>query len=232
MTVVRVKVEERAVGDRDDASRTVDGESATGAVVEGVGDSVVGRVGIAGRSSQANGCSIGRVFSHRIGCRIAVADGSDIELVDIGQVDDKVLGRETAVIRGGPNRDRMTCRDFVIEQRGVGDGDRTGRGIDCKPPASIVIQRVGDGVSGCIGIGSGSSNVYCGAVRRVFGDGIGGGVGVGNRSDVELIDVVEVDGKDVGGEAAVAGGRSDGDVVAGCRLAVEQRAVGYRHHTS
>ena len=40
--------------------------------------------------------------------------------------------------------DRVLARDLVVEERAVGDGDETGRGVDGETAAGVVGKRIGD----------------------------------------------------------------------------------------
>ncbi len=78
-------VQQRAVGDRDDAAVGVDGEAAAGVIEQRVGDRVGGRVRIAGLGGDAHRGAVGGVLVDRIGGDIAVGRVADVELVDVVQ---------------------------------------------------------------------------------------------------------------------------------------------------
>ena len=59
----------------------MDGEETAGVAAQAVGDGVVGGVGIRGEGGDAHHGADDHVLVHRIGGRIGVADGADVELV-------------------------------------------------------------------------------------------------------------------------------------------------------
>ena len=83
--------EVKRTGHRDDTGARIDSESSTGITIERVGDLVGGTVEIGRESCQADHSPVGRVFIDGISCRVGVGDGSDVELVDIGQIDGERL---------------------------------------------------------------------------------------------------------------------------------------------
>ena len=64
----------------------------------------------------------------------------------------------------------MASGGFVVEQAAVGDRHDAGRAVDREPPASGIVQGIGDGVGGSIGIGGGSGNSDNRPVGRVLGE--------------------------------------------------------------
>ena len=109
-------------------------------------------VEVVGECGQSDDRTIGRVFVDSVGCRVGVGDGSDVELIDIGQVDGKDLSRETAVSRGGSDRDLMRDCVFVVQQAGVCHGHDASRRVDGEPSASRVVQRVSDCIGGGVSV--------------------------------------------------------------------------------
>ena len=108
-------VEQAAVGDRDDASGAVDRKASPGGIVQGVGDGVGRAVGIGCGSRNSDKRPIGRVFGEGVGGSVAVGDRANVELVDVGEVDGKGLGRPAAVGGGGPDGDGVAGGRFVVE---------------------------------------------------------------------------------------------------------------------
>ncbi len=87
MAGCRLAIEQRAVGHRHDARGSVDREPSTGVIIQRVGDRVVGRIGIGCQSGHANHGAVGRILVDRVGCRVAVGDRTDVEFVDVVDVD-------------------------------------------------------------------------------------------------------------------------------------------------
>ena len=213
-------VEQRAVCDRDHPAVGVDGEAAAGGVGEAVADSV-GTVGVGRQGGHPDGRAIGGVLGDAVGTGVAVRDGADIELVDIGQVHRKGLSAGRAVGRSGLDRDRVTGGGLVIQERAVGDSDNPAVGVDGEPAAGGVGQAVADRV-GAIGIGREGRDSDGGAVGGVFGDAVSRAVAVGDRADVGLVSIREIDRKCLSAGRTVGRGGLDGDRVAGGGLVVEE----------
>ena len=76
---------------------TVDREPTTGIVVQRVGDRVVGGVGVASQSGHADRRAVGGVFVNGVGRGVAVGDRSDVEFINVIDVDRHHGGVETAV---------------------------------------------------------------------------------------------------------------------------------------
>ena len=74
-------------GHGDDAGAGVDRESAAVVVLQRVGDRVGRRVGVAGRSGDADDRADDRVFIHCVGRAVGIGDRSDVEFIDIVDVD-------------------------------------------------------------------------------------------------------------------------------------------------
>ena len=217
-------IEERGVCHRDDTGVGIDGETATGVVVEGVGDGV-GAVGIGGQGGNAHGRAVGRVLGHGVRRGIAVGDGTDVELVDVAQVDREGLCAGRAIGAGGLDRHGVAGRVLIVEQRAIGDGDDAGVGIDGKPAARGVVEAVADRV-GAVGIGSEGGHADSRAIGGVLGHGVRRGIAVRDRTDVELVDIREIDRERLGRGRAVRRGGLDGHRMAGRIFVVEQRAIG------
>ena len=96
---------------------------------------------------------IGDVLVYGIGRGVSVADGADIELVGIGDSDGEALRVRRAIRRGGPNGDGLRR---IGRSRSIAAAVRTKPSLlDREAAAGIVVERVGDGVGGGIGIGRG-----------------------------------------------------------------------------
>ena len=141
----------------------------------------------------------------------------------------KVWVGERAVGDGGLDGDGVAGGGLVVEQRAVGDGDHAGGGVDGEAAAGIVGQRVGDRVGRpsasvakavmptAVPLAAFSATVLAAALVSV-------GPSRAAATSVTLMVKVWV----VNAPLRVAG--LHGDVVAGGRLAVEQRAVGDGDH--
>ena len=88
-------VEQRAIGDSDDAGVGIDREAAPSGIVEAVGDRV-GAVGVGGEGRHTNGGAIGGILGNGIGVAVAVGDRADVEFVDVGQRNREALRRADA----------------------------------------------------------------------------------------------------------------------------------------
>ena len=163
-------VQQRAVGDRDLAGAGIDGEAPAGIVDEAVGEALAG-IGVA-RDDAADRGAAGRVLSHRAATQGQILGG----LVQVVEVDREALDQGARIGAHGLNRDAVTVGRLVVQQAAVGDGDRTGHGIDGEAPAGVVQQAVG--------IAHGSAGqarpdaAHVGAIGRVLVDRA---AGHGNR---------------------------------------------------
>src|SRR4029079_687679 len=81
--------------------------------------------------------------------------------------------------------------------------------------AGVVVQRVGDSVVGGVVVLGEGGDADHGPDRRVLIHRAPGRVVVEWRGDVELVDVVDPDGEDLGGAGAIRRGGLDGDVKRG-----------------
>ena len=184
-------VEQRGISDGDDASVGIDGEAATGGIIEAVADRV-GAVGIGCQGGDAHGRAIGGIFSNRVGGAVAVGDGADVELIDIRKIDGEGLGRGRAVGARRLDRDGVAGRVFVVEQRAVGDGDHTGVGVDREASASGIVEAVADSVR-CVCVRRQGGNANSGAIGGILGDGIGSSIAVRDGPDIGLVGVAQID---------------------------------------
>ena len=167
------------------------------------------------------------VLVHRIGRSVAVGDRTDVELVQVVDVDRQHLVGERTVARGGPDRD-IAAGPVRLAVDGPGHGDDARVGIDGEASAVVVLQAVGDRIVRGIGVAGRGGDADRGADDRVLIDRIGRGVAVGDRADVEFVQVVDRDREHLVGERAVARGGPDRDVVAGAvRLAVDRPGHGH-----
>ena len=129
----------------------VDGEPAAVVVLQAVGDRVVRGIGVAGRRGHADRRADDRVFVHRIGRGVTVGDRTDVELVQVVDVDREHLVGERTVARGGPHRD-IAAGAVRLAVDGPGHGDDARVGVDGEPSAVVVLQAVGDRVVRGIGV--------------------------------------------------------------------------------
>ena len=195
-------VEQRAVGDGDDAGVGIDGETTTRRVIEAVADRI-GTIGIGCQGGDANSGAVGGILRDGIGRAVVVGDGADVGLVGVAQIDGEGLGAGRAVGAGRLDRDRVRGRGLVVQQRSVSDGDDAGVGIDGKPAAGGVVEAVGHRV-GTVVIDGQGGHAHGRAVRRILGDRVGGAIVVGDGANVELVDVAQVDREGLGARGTVA----------------------------
>ena len=201
-------VVERAI-DCHDTRGGMDGEQATGAIVERIGDRVVGCVGISSCDCNAYGGADGRIFCYGVGGSVAIADGTHVEFIDIVEIDGKHGTRRRSVSRCRPHCNVVRRRHFPIEQTAVQDCYDTRGGMDGKSSACVIEQRVGNGIGSRIGIGRVGRNAHQRSIGGVLIHCITGGVNIRRTTDSEFIDV----------------GKRDID-----RLRVDQRAIGGLHN--
>ena len=82
----------------------------------------------------------------------------------------------------------MRGRGLVVEQRGVGDRDRAGAGIDGEAPTGVVSQTVADRVGGVWVAGEGRHPDVA-AVGGALRDAVDRGIAVGDGADATFIGV-------------------------------------------
>ncbi len=179
--------------DGDFTRAAVDGEASAGIVVQCVGDGVGGGVGIGRLGRDADRVADRGIFGYRIRRGIRIADGRDVELIDIVQGDGVTLRGARAIGTGGPHGDVVRSGGFAIQQRTIGHGHDTGAGVDGEASRGVVVQRVGDRIGGGVRVGSEGSDANDGAIGRVLVDGVGRGIRIADGRDVEFIDIVQGD---------------------------------------
>ena len=105
-------------GNRDDACRRIDREAAAAAVVQRIGDCVVGRVGIGCEGGNTDEGSDGGVFQNVVRGRIDVRDRGDGEFVDVANRDRERRGAERTVRGCRANYDRGAGGRLAIHGAG------------------------------------------------------------------------------------------------------------------
>src|SRR6185295_20151433 len=166
-----------------------------------------------GGGGDADQVAVCGAFRNGVGGIVAVGR---LRRGDVGDVDGEGLGGEGAAGVSGLDGDVVAGRGLVIEQRGIGDGDDAGRGVDGEASAGIVGQGEGDGaaIDVCGGGGDADQVAVCGAFRN----GVGGIVAVGRLRGG---DVGEVDGEGLRtGQGSVRSLNGNAVAVAWCALVV------------
>ena len=129
----------------------------------------------------------GDVLVDRIGGAVGVADGADVELVDVVHGDGEALGCSNE-----PSAEVARTVMVCVRRRSRGRSRRRpddAVAVDREAATGIVVERVGDGVGGGIGVGRVGLDADRGADSDVLAGRIRGAVGIADRADIELVDV-------------------------------------------
>ena len=222
MRGVRLVVEQRAVGDGDDAGVGVDLETPAGVVGEAVGD-IVGGVGIGRQGRDADLVAVRGVLGDAAACgAVAVGDRADIEFVGVGNRDGEGLRIAVAGRIRHPDDQVVAAVRLVVQQRAVGNRNPS-VAVDGEAAAGIVQQAMGEGFRRVFRVHRGDR-----ADRIAVAGRLADAVQVERHVGRRFVHVADVDPIAFGRAAAGGIGHAHDDLVAIGGLVVDQRTVGDR----
>ena len=117
----------------------------------------------------------------------------DRSLVHISNIDREAASDCRGISAGGPHKEGVTARGFVVQSRTIGDGDNSGDTINREPSPRGIIQRPGDRVDRRIVVKGTGCDSHDRSVDGILVDSIKYRVGIGDQCRIKLINVDQTD---------------------------------------